>query len=398
VIRRRALLALIPDLERSDVNRTLLSLLDELGRAGAVDPARTRVVAGVGGPLAADIAGAADLTAPRVVGSGADRLGTAAARLHPQARPIGERVGLSWGLARHPGRSAGLGPPDVVWAHGAGALTLAEGLPRPARRAPLVVRLPEGPLGLERAAGPDAVDRLARARFVVVATQAMADHLAGRGLAPDRIAVHPPWCLPPPPVAVDLPSLPDDALVVAGGGPIGWRAGTDLFVALAAHLPATVGGRAVHLVWVGRPDGPDAGARVATDIALRGVADRVHLVEADGWGAGWPPPAVVVVPARESPLPLLALDAARWSVPVVGHRRSGLADVLPSGVHDEALLDGLAADGLGALAACVEGLLADGDARASLGAEQGAHVTRHHPAAARVAELWADVAARLARG
>ncbi|HEU5151273.1 MAG TPA: hypothetical protein VFU19_12295 [Iamia sp.] len=395
MIRRRAVLALTPDLTGSDANRTLLSLLDELGRAGAVDPARTRVVAGAGGVLAQEMAGAADLAAVRVVGGGADRVGAAAGRIHPRARPVGERVGLTWGLARHPDR-AGFGPPDVVWAHGAGALTLAEALPRPARRAPLVVGLPEGPVGLDRAAGPDATERLGRARLVVVATTAMRDHLVDeRGLPADRIAVHPPWVLPPPAVEGGRPDLPTDALVVAGGGPIGWRAGTDLFVALAARLPAEVDGRPVHLVWVGRPDEPEAAERITTDVGLRGLAGRVHLVEADGWGADWPPPALVVVTARESPVPLLALDAARRSVPVLGHRASGLADVLPAAVHDEALVALFADDDL---TARVTALLADPGARSSLGAEQGAHVTRHHQARSRAAGLWADVAAHLARG
>ncbi|HEV7719961.1 MAG TPA: hypothetical protein VGO60_01685 [Iamia sp.] len=394
-MRRRAVLALTPDLARSDVNRTLLSLLDELGRAGAVDPTRTRVVAGEGGGLAPDMAGAADLAAVRVVGGGADRVGAVAARVHPRARPAGERVGLSWGLARHPSRG-GMGPPDVVWAHGAAALTLAEALPRPARRAPLVVRLPEGPIGLARAGGPDVAERLARARLVVVGTAALRSHLVSDlGLAADRIAVHPPWILAAATDDDPPPAVPPDALVVAGGGPIGWRAGTDLFVALAAELPAEVDGRPVHLVWVGRPDDPEAAERIATDIALRDLADRVHIVPADGWGADWPAPTLAVVTAREAPLPLLALDAARRSVPVVGHRTSGLVDVLPESVHDEALVDLFAN---GDLAARAIALLREPPARFSLGAEQGAHVTRHHDARSRVAELWADVASHLARG
>jgi hypothetical protein len=146
---------------------------------------------------------------------------------------------------------------------------------------------------------------------------------------------------------------------------------------------------------VGRPDGPEAVERTATDIALRDLSGRVHLVEADGWGPDWPPPALVVVTARESPLPLLALRAVCRSVPVLGHRPSGLADVLPDAVHDEALVDLFAGDDL---ASRVAALLGDPDARSSLGAEQGAHVARHHGARSRVADLWADVAAHLARG
>ncbi|QYG92096.1 glycosyltransferase family 4 protein [Iamia sp. SCSIO 61187] len=400
MIRPRAVLALTADLSPSDTNRTLLSLLEELGRAGAVDPRRTRVVAGDGGALAGVVTGDTDLADVRVVGDGPDRVGAVAARVHPRARPAGERVGLSWGLARHPARS-GLGPPDVVWSHGAAALGLADALPRPARRAPLVVRLYDGPIGLRRAAGPDAAARLARARLVVVSSAALRDHLVDDlGLDRSRIAVRPPWILPPLPDEatggpVSPPPVPAGALVVGGGGPICWRAGTDLFVDLATRLPRAVDGRPVHLVWAGRPDGPDALERITTDVDRRRIGDRVHIVDADGWRRGWPAPALVVVTAREAPVPLLALGASRRSVPVVGHRTAGLAEILPPAVHDESLVDLFAGD---TLARVVGGLLEDPDARHSLGAEQGAHVTRHHAAASRVAELWADVAAHLARG
>jgi hypothetical protein len=400
VIRPRAVLALTADLTPSDTNRTLVSLLAELGRAGAVDPTRTRVVAGDGGALAGMVAGDTDLADVRVVGGTPDRVGAAAARVHPRARPAGARVGLSWGLARHPARS-GLGPPDVVWAHGAATLGLAEALPRPARRAPLVVRLYDGPVGLRRSAGPDAAARLSRARLVVVSSVALRDHLVDDlGMDRTRIAVHPPWILPPLPDeatggAIGPPPVAADALVVGGGGPIGWRSGTDLFVDLAARLPRTVAGRPVHLVWAGRPDGPEALERITTDVARRQLGDRVHILDADGWRRRWPAPALVVVTAREAPVPLLALGASRRSVPVVGHRTAGLAEVLPAAVHDESLVDLFARD---ALARVVGSLLESPDARHSLGAEQGAFVTSHHSAAARVADLWADVAAHLARG
>lgn len=399
MIRPRAVLALTADLAPSDTNRTLLSLLDELGRAGAVDPARTRVVAGDGGARAG-VAGGGERAEVRVGGGRPDRVGAVAARVHSRARPAGERVGLSWGSARPPARW-GLGPPDVVWVHGAAALGLADALPRAARRAPLVVWLHDGPIGLGRAAGADVAARLSGARLVVVSSAALRDHLVDDlGLARGRVVVHPPWVLPPPPdgttgTAAGPAPVPAGAAVVGGGGPIGWRSGTDLFVDLAARLPRTIDGRPVHLVWAGRPDGPEALERITTDVALRGLDDRVHVVDADGWPSGWPAPALVVVTARETPVPLLALGASRRSVPVVGHRTAGLAEVLPAGVHDESLVDLFAGDDL---ARVVGDLLESPDARHSLGAEQGAHVTRTHAATARVAELWADVAAHLARG
>lgn len=398
MIRRRAVLALAGDLRASDVNRSLVSLLDELGRTGAVDPARTRVVAGHGGEMAAAVARAADLGAVRVVGGGADRAGRVAARLHPRARAAGERVGLGVGLARHPAPRLG-GPPDVVWAHGADALALAEALPRPARRAPLVVRLTEGPVGLARparAVGADVAEWLDPARLVVVGTTALADHLVDDlGLPRRRVVVHPPWALPPPDVDVAPPDLPADALVVAGLGPIGWAAGTDLFLDLAARLPADLDGRPVRAVWAGPTDDARARERIDADVALRGLGDRLQVVDAPTWAGTWPAPTLAVLPAREPPLALAALDLARRGVPVVGSTTSGLTEVLPGDGPADVLVPPF--DGTG-LAALVTDLLDAPDARRALGAEQRAHVTRHHQPEARIADLWADVAGRLARG
>ncbi len=395
MIRRRAVLALAGDLRVSDVNRSLVSLLDELGRTGAVDPSRTRVVARHGGELAVAVARAADLGAVRVVGDGADRAGRVAARLHPRARSAGERAGLTVGLARHPAPRLG-GPPDVVWAHGADALALAEALPRPARRAPLAVRLTEGPVGLARATGGDPAERLARARLVVAGTAALRDHLVDDlGLARDRVVVHPPWSLAPLEVDASGPALPADDLVVAGVGPVGWTAGTDLFLDLVSRLPTSVDGRPVAAVWVGPADDRPARDRAEADIALRGLTGRVRLVPAETWAESWPAPTVAVVPAREPPLPLAALDLARRGVPVVGSTASGLGDVLPADGPGDVLVPPFDGD---ALATLVTDLLGAPAARRALAADQRAHVTRHHQAEERIAALWADVAGHLARG
>ncbi len=391
MIRRRAVLALTADMRATDENLILLSLLDELGRAGAIDPARTRVVAGEGGDDV-HLTRAADLAAVRVVGAGTDRAGRAAARVHPGARSVGERVGLGWGLVRHPARTVH-GPPDVVWADGTGALPLADALPRPARRAPLVVHLPGGPMGLQRAVGDDAPARLSRARLVVVASEEMRSHLVDEvGLAPARVSVHAPWSVPGT-AGGDPLAIPDDALVVAGAGPIGWRAGTDLFLDVASRLPAEIGGRPVRLVWIGIDDDLAAVDRIATDVRLRGLHERVLLVSASSRLD--PVPALLVVTARESPVPLLALELAGRSVPTVGFTGCGLEEILPDGAVDDSVVARFAT---GPLADRIAGLLADDDARRSLGAEQGAHAIRHHAAGPRVADLWADVASQLARG
>lgn len=398
MIRPRGLLALTADGTRTGATLLLASLLEELGRDGAVDPGLTRVVAGTGGAREPTLT----RTVPvRVAVPAADVAGEAAARLHPGARAIGERVGLAWGLVRDLRRDAG--PPDLVWAHGASAIRLAAALPRPARRAPLVAYVHDAGVGLRRALG-DASPRtgLEPASLVVASSQTVAAHLVEDvGLPVARVAVHRPWVpelgrhgarsvIPRRP-----PHAPDDALVVAGCGSIGWRRGTDLFLDLAARLPRRVAGRPVHLVWIGGPERIGAGERIRADVAARNLGTRIELVgEVDDlapWLAGCD---LLVATGRTEGLPTAALAAAARGRPVVGWRTSGIAEIFPEGCRPDCLDE--AFDGPG-LALRVERLLADPDQRHALAAEQQAHVLTHHQAAPAVRDLWADVAAHLAR-
>jgi len=399
VIRQRALLALTADASRTTSTYLLASLLQELGADGAIDPGRTRVVAGIGGALEPDLD---RLAAVRVLAPAADLAGEAASRLHPGARPVGERIGLSWGLATRPLRPAP-GPPDLVWAAGGGALRLAAALPRPARRVPLVAHVQEMEIGLRRAVG-DADPRalLARATVVVAASDAVRAHLVDDlGVAAGRVAVHHNWVPGLRQGArrtapAERPAgVPADALVVGGCGNLGWRRGSDLFLELAGRLPAEVGARPVHLVWVGSSPRPGDQQRVAADIALRGLDDRVHLVS-DGttvrpWVAGFD---VLALTAREDGCPLVALEAGALGVPVVGFDHGGLPALLPPDDHPACLVPRGDLDGL---AGAIVALLVEPAARRAIGGDLRARVHAHHGAAPTVRALWADVASRLAR-
>ncbi len=108
-----------------------------------------------------------------------------------------------------------------------------------------------------------------------------------------------------------------------GAGSPGWRKGTDRLAALA-H-PFVDARPEVRVGWVGgRPSGPDATAVAA--------ADPVQWFDScpDPW-AVLRRSEVVVVPSREDPLPLVALEAGIRARPVVAMPTGGLADLLADG-------------------------------------------------------------------
>lgn len=399
MIRRRGVLALSPDLSRTGAPRLLASLLTELAAAEALDPARTRVLTGHDGPTAAELPAG---TTVRVLGTGADLARRLGSHLPAPARPAGDRVGVGLGLLAHPAGRTG-GPPDLVWANGAASARTATALPGPARRAPLVVHVHELAIGLRRSlAGRDARALLDRADVVVAVAHCVRDHLVEDvGLAAERVVVHHGWVpglapTGPAPVEPRRPAgVPPDALVVGACGSMGWRKGTDLFAELARRLPARVAGRPVHLVWVGGPARPGDDRRAAAELRLRGVADRAHLVgevpDAAPWLAGFD---LLVLPSREDPFPLVVLEAGARGIPVAGFASGGVVEALPDASHADCLAPPL---DVGGLAERVEALLADGHERGGHGADLRARVCAHHAAAPAVRELWADVAARLAR-
>lgn len=437
MMRGRAVLALTADLDPAGPARLLPSLLDELAAIGAIDPAQARTLA-LRGPDGVPSSGrrgagpsdrsepgpssdgdppanptgppvAVPMTDPRsgpdgsvrVLGPGVGRAGRWAARLTPVARPVGDRLGVAWGLLRQPA-PPGARPPDLVWAHDMAALALAAALPGPARRAPLVAHVPHllrGSLQATDGTGPASL--LRRAAVVVAGSTTARDDLAAFGLDPDRVVVHHGWvpglvAAGPPPVRPVRPAgVPADALLVGTCGPLGWLAGTDLLLDLAARLPRVVDGRPVHLAWIGAPARPVDGPRTRADVVARALAGRVHLLDDEPDVAGALATLdLLVVPAREEGLAWAALEAGARGVPVAGFRAGALPEVVPGSSHTATLADHLDVAGL---AQRVEALLADPRARRAHASALRAHVLAHHRAAPVVRALWADVAARLAR-
>ncbi len=350
-------------------------MLERLMMASAPDErARVHVVALHGGPMHARIeAVAASLTvlAPAV---GRSRSGSLVAG----ARSVGLEsvaVGAERALRRRAVRS--LPAPDVVVAHGAGAWSvvgLAPGDPA------AVLHLHELDTALERSIPVgDLPGVLARVGAVMVVSRPVGDLARRIGVASERIVevpgVH----------DVAAPHDHDVALGALGGGhewvlgagsPV-WRKGADRMAAVAFDLAR--GGRDTRVGWVGgAPDGADASWVEAEDPV------EWFPARPDPWSllAG---ASVFLVPSREDPLPLVALEAGRHRRAVVATPSGGLVDLLGGG-------RGLVSDGhdLRDLVGLTRRVLDDPSLALDLGEALGEHVERHH-APELVARTWWSV-------
>ena len=217
--------------------------------------------------------------------------------------------------------------PDVVLVHGAGAWPVVEVL---GKAVPVILHLHELETALDRSIPKqNQTAALQRARQVMVVSEPVAQLAKQRGANAEKILMMPgcvqlPSSAGPDPVGPDPvgPCAAGEQWVLGAGTP-GWRKGTDRLAAVAHELrrkqsPARVG-------WVGgKPSGSDATAI--------GRFDPVTWFEeqADPWP--WLSCAdVFVVPSREDPLPLVALEAGANRRAVVAMPTGGLPQLLADG-------------------------------------------------------------------
>ena len=169
---------------------------------------------------------------------------------------------------------------------------------------------------------------LAAADVVVCVSEHGREAAIGVGVTPSRIVLLPPVVAEPAPPAPDsvaavrrqLGLAPGDRLVL-GCGEVEPRKGADLFVALAGACAAEPG---LHLAWIGRRLPPYA-ERFDHDVAALGLRSRVtwvgEVADASCWFAA---AAVVVMPSRSDPLPLVPLEAALVGAPTAAFAVDGL--------------------------------------------------------------------------
>lgn len=358
---------LVHDLGRSGVPIVLERLLRASGRGADI-----HVVAIHGGPMrsrVADLARTCTVLEPdgrRSVGN-ALAVGVAevgATRLSSSVQRVAWRLRL-----RH------LPAPDVVLVHGAGGIPLfgsVRGDP------PVVVHLHELATGLDRS-----VDRsmqrqvLGRAERVLAVSRPVADLAVERGAGWSRVEVLPGVVEVSEGESCASSSAGEVGRAVMGAGAPGWRKATDRVAAIAHEL-----GRRGHMDavgWVGgSPAGPDA-RWVGAEDPVRWYSERD-----DPWTV-MDAADIVLVPSREDPLPLVALEAGVRSKAVVATPTGGLPDLLGDGRGAVA-----PAHDVGWLARSTQRLLDDPDERSALGSALRSEVLAHHDAAT-VAPLWWSV-------
>lgn len=378
----RRVLAIAHDGSRTGAPLTLLNLL---GWARTERQVEATVIVLADGPLVERFAQVAEVRVipPAVAAS----VRAASALDRPEARPLWD----TW--VRRALASAG--EFDLVLASSAASLPAVAHLPNDS--APVAVHLHEldGVVralgGAEHLAAP--ISRASRVIVPTPAVEAVAVRPAtegGLGVEPHLVSVHREPVDPPsryPRVALD-----DRALVV-GCGTVGWRKGTDLFVALAATVPAVVGGREVHWAWVGGNSEDGIHADVVDEVRLRGLQGRVHLTgEVDGGADQIAAADLLVMTSREDPYPLVVVEAALVGTPVAGFRPG--TELLAEAGHDAARVEDL---DVRALADEVGRLLADREAARRLAADlakAAADATTPLVAPA----LWAELEATATEG
>lgn len=174
-----------------------------------------------------------------------------------------------------------------------------------------------------------------RCEIVWCVSSRSADELASLGVERHRIRLLPPVVtapLTPSEDALDdiLGRLgaPVDSRLVVGCGEATWRKGADLFLDIARRLE---GDEHLSFVWAGRR--PRAFGRIL-DQDTRGLnmSDRVIWTgELDDVVPLLRAAAVVVVPSREDPQPLVPLEAALCGTPSVGFDTGGMASMAAEG-------------------------------------------------------------------
>jgi glycosyltransferase involved in cell wall biosynthesis len=158
--------------------------------------------------------------------------------------------------------------------------------------------------------------------------------------------------------------IPRDALLVGVCAHGTLMKGVDLAVPLTRLLPPRVGGREVHLVWIGSERAEYPLDLAVSDARKAGVADRVHFAGFSREPASWLSLLDVhLMLSREESFPLAVMEAAVQGGPTIAFSDAGGAPefILPDAGVCTPYLD------LPAMAAAVIDLLVNEPARRAMG-------------------------------
>jgi glycosyltransferase involved in cell wall biosynthesis len=170
-------------------------------------------------------------------------------------------------------------------------------------------------------------------------------------------------------------NIAEDAWIVGSCGTTDLRKGVDLFIGMEKRLPRQVNGKQVHLVWVGRSPGRWESRQLEEMMASARLNNRLNFVgekpDPHPYFASFD---VFALTSREDPFPLVMLEAAAHSKPIVCFREGGGA---PEFVGDDCgkCVSYLDVDQMGS---AVETLLSDVTLARDLGVNARNKVVERH--------------------
>lgn len=226
-------------------------------------------------------------------------------------------------------RLAALGPFDLVYLNTIISAEVLEWISSPAPVLTHVHELMDQPEHQRwRSLHPRQIDELKRRckRFIAVAQPVKQALVKGLQIAPEGVDVCQEFVDAGRPIAAvaDVAQLrrnleiPDGALVVGGAGTCDWRKGPDMFIQLALAVRRMGGLDKLRFVWVGGDVKELEYMRQVFDVERAGLQGLVHFVgeqsDSDRYFQLFD---VFALTSRSDPFPVVCLEAALNSVPVV---------------------------------------------------------------------------------
>lgn len=252
---------------------------------------------------------------------------------------------------------------------------------------PVVVHVHELEYAIQTAAGPEgmAVIKDLACRYVAMSDAVRQNLISKHGIEPNMIQSIPSFIPTDESIAEKSAeyrramfhslTIPDDAVVVMGCGATDRRKGVDLFAEMAGVIHALPIWNHVHFVWVGRVHDDEFTRSLMKRIEELGISRRCHFV-----GEQAKPMELFcgcdlfVLPSREEPMGLVALEAASLGKPIVCFADAG---GMPDFVRNECgrVVSPMTGE---ALANSVLEILSSADLRDALGRRASEKVRRCH--------------------
>jgi glycosyltransferase involved in cell wall biosynthesis len=189
---------------------------------------------------------------------------------------------------------------------------------------PVVCHVHELQYAIESYCGVDNVSRgLPLVSNFIVVAQVVGDNLSSQFHVPkEKMVVIPPVVRPLESSAVERGESAAPLTVLCVGQP-GWRKGTDVVIHLAKYLTDTLPEMPVKFVWLGSM-GRVAGLESRFDIEAASMGGRVEFLgHVSDPGQFYAAADVFLLPSREDPFPLVAMEAAAFGVPIIAFKGAG---------------------------------------------------------------------------